>query len=350
MAMPDHALLRCAVRVGVVRFSRCAAAPPLGHTCSPGRPVGPRRARCGAAHSAAARLMATGRRKSDCPSPRPRTRDLVDGPGAVGVGDVERVGGVVHNDAAVLARKLHQLGQLLARGGRAGGVVGRAEEDDVGAGRLRRGERGGAQVWQGQAEGRGADARQLLPGTGTRWASTQLGLLCAHVCVVSMLCRQVRAARERSTPLAGMARSPPAGSSAARTGAQANSRASQGGGGGACRGTSASRGVPWTGRGRSRSRGGTPCTRCCQSRCRCDRLRRGGREAPPSLKTCAARVLGCARGARLPDAGDPPPPPCHNSSASARALHAGRGAPAPPGLRPHPPVMPMITELSTYTG
>lgn len=29
---------------------------------------------------------------------------------------------------------------------------------------------------------------------------------------------------------------------------------------------------PWRGRGRSRSRGGTPCTGCCQSRCRCARL------------------------------------------------------------------------------
>lgn len=324
MAMPDHALLRCAVRVGVVRFSRCAAAPPLGHTCSPGRPVGPRRARCGAAHSAAARLMATGRRKSDCPSPRPRTRDLVDGPGAVGVGDVERVGGVVHNDAAVLARKLHQLGQLLARGGRAGGVVGRAEEDDVGAGRLRRGERGGAQVWQGQAEGRGADARQLLPGTGTRWASTQLGLLCAHVCVVSMLCRQVRAARERSTPLAGMARSPPAGSSAARTGAQANSRASQGGGGehagaqvqaGACLGQVGEEVVL----GAAHHvldvvKAGAVVTACGGA---------GARRHPPSK--LALHACWAVRAVRAsPTPGTPPPPPATTAApAPARCTQAG---------------------------
>lgn len=37
------------------------------------------------------------------------TRDLKDGLGAVAVGDVQRVRGIVHNDAAVLARVRHQL-------------------------------------------------------------------------------------------------------------------------------------------------------------------------------------------------------------------------------------------------
>lgn len=38
-----------------------------------------------------------------------------------------------HRPPAVLLGESHQLLQLLARGGRAGGVVGGAEEDDVGA-------------------------------------------------------------------------------------------------------------------------------------------------------------------------------------------------------------------------
>jgi len=66
-----------------------------------------------------------------------RAWDLEDRARAVGVGDVDRVRGVVDDDGAPLARVRDQRGQLRACGGRAGRVVGRAEEDEVGAGHLR---------------------------------------------------------------------------------------------------------------------------------------------------------------------------------------------------------------------
>lgn len=59
------------------------------------------------------------------------TWDLEDAAWAVRVVDEEGVGGIIHNDAAVLLGELDQLGQLLPGGRRAGGVVGRAEEDEV---------------------------------------------------------------------------------------------------------------------------------------------------------------------------------------------------------------------------
>mmetsp|Transcript_23618 Transcript_23618/g.51548 ORF Transcript_23618/g.51548 Transcript_23618/m.51548 type:complete len:504 (+) Transcript_23618:136-1647(+) len=60
--------------------------------------------------------------------------NLEDGLGDGGVVDEDGVGGVVHDDGAVLLGERHQLLQLLASRRGAGGVVGGAEEDDVGAG------------------------------------------------------------------------------------------------------------------------------------------------------------------------------------------------------------------------
>lgn len=69
------------------------------------------------------------------------TGDLEDRLGAVGVGDEQGIGGVVDDDGAVLLCEGHQLRQLLAGGRGAGGVVGGAEEDEVRALALWRGNR-----------------------------------------------------------------------------------------------------------------------------------------------------------------------------------------------------------------
>ena len=70
----------------------------------------------------------------------PLTWDLVDGLGAVWVADVERVCGVINEDGPVLAGKGHELRQLLAGGSSPRWIVGRAEEDNVSARDLQRGE------------------------------------------------------------------------------------------------------------------------------------------------------------------------------------------------------------------
>lgn len=59
--------------------------------------------------------------------------DLEDRARAVGVFDVQRVSRIVNDQRAVLLGEGDQLGQLLAGGRGARGVVGRAEEDEVGA-------------------------------------------------------------------------------------------------------------------------------------------------------------------------------------------------------------------------
>lgn len=68
----------------------------------------------------------------------PRTGDLVDGLWAVGVGDEQGIGGVVDDDAAILLGKGHELLELAPCRSGTRGVVGRAEEDDVGTGDLSR--------------------------------------------------------------------------------------------------------------------------------------------------------------------------------------------------------------------
>lgn len=113
---------------------------------------------------------------------------------------------------------------------------------------------------------------------------------------------------------------------------------------------------PWTGRGRSRSRGGTPCTQCCQSRCRCGRLQEGGPGAasPTHASRGIAQLSGCQ--AATPQAGCWPlfPPPVRPAM-QACATRCGTGCARHKScqlqvLLQHAPVMPMITELSTYTG
>src|SRR6185295_17058594 len=81
-----------------------------------------------------------------------RARDLVDAVHLAGFADEGLVGGVEQDDRFVLARVFHPAGQRRAREHRAGGVVGRAEVNDVdvaiGQGRVEAVFRRGGQVDQ----------------------------------------------------------------------------------------------------------------------------------------------------------------------------------------------------------
>lgn len=61
------------------------------------------------------------------------SRNLEDG-GRTAVGDVSGVGGIVDDDGTIGGGEINETAKLGSGGGCSGGIVGRAEEDDIGSG------------------------------------------------------------------------------------------------------------------------------------------------------------------------------------------------------------------------